>query len=116
MSRYIATGKERRCHEGGWKAFNDSLNARLAEATAHPVACRSCGRRDNDWPPRHGLCCNCWCRLLNRRLAQGMTLAEAEADAGAEADAMQGGAGAPFRRKDGEDRAASRKDAGERQH
>jgi hypothetical protein len=69
----------------------DDLNRRLEEAQKRQIHCAFCGRRDNDWEPRHGLCCTCWCRLLNKRLSAGMKLAEAEADAAKEVEEVLAG-------------------------
>ena len=37
------------------------------DAAENPVRCPICGRMDNGWPIRHGLCCSCWCREYNFR-------------------------------------------------
>ena len=43
--------------------FSDkALAARFKEVSTLPdVECPVCGKHDNDWPEREGLCCNCWC-------------------------------------------------------
>lgn len=74
-----------------WAARMEDLNRRLEEAQLRQIRCTFCGKRDNDWEPRHGLCCSCWCRLLNKRLKAGMKLAEAEADAAKEVEAILAG-------------------------
>ena len=88
MAMYYKVGRPR---DILWKSRMEELNRRLEDSQKVQVRCASCGRRDNDWPPRHGLRCRCWCRLLNKRLKEGMTLAEAEADAAKEAEAIKAG-------------------------
>jgi len=38
-----------------------TLKRQLQEAGRVAVQCPVCGRYDNDWPERDGLCCSCWC-------------------------------------------------------
>lgn len=66
----------------------NNLEKRIRDSQRVLVRCVSCGRLDNDWPPRHGLCCRCWCGLLHARLMSGMSLEEAEADAAKAAESI----------------------------
>lgn len=65
-----------------------NLEKRIRDSQKFLARCAACGRMDNDWPPRHGLCCKCWCGLLNERMMAGMSLEEAEADAAKAAEAI----------------------------
>ncbi|MBQ7178872.1 MAG: hypothetical protein IJS08_15760 [Victivallales bacterium] len=43
-------------------ASEEALNRRFHLVNQMPpVVCPVCGKKDNDWPERDGLCCNCWC-------------------------------------------------------
>lgn len=43
----------------------DKLQIDLTQAYNNKVKCPVCGKIDNDWKSRRGLCCECYCFLLN---------------------------------------------------
>lgn len=48
----------------------DDTDYNFKDAAENPVKCPICGRIDNGWPLRHGLCCDCWCREYNFRYSE----------------------------------------------
>ncbi len=53
------------------------LAEQLEASYRQKVVCKICGHPDNDWPDRHGICSDCFCRWLNGKFAQGLKLADA---------------------------------------
>lgn len=74
--RKMKTGKVRK-RPG---AVHIELEEALIASYQRKVTCKVCGRVDNDWPDRHGLCSDCFCGWLNRKFAQSMKLSDAMAN------------------------------------
>ncbi len=73
MPRKLGTGKIRKRPGAVHAALEEALEASYLTK----VTCKVCGRVDNDWPDRHGLCSDCFCGWLNGKFAQGLKLADA---------------------------------------
>ena len=73
MPRKLGTGKIRKRPGAVHKELEDALEASYLTK----VVCKVCGRLDNDWPDRHGLCSDCFCGWLNGKFAQKMKLEDA---------------------------------------
>ena len=74
--RKMKTGKVRK-RPG---AVHIELEEALIASYQRKVPCKICGRLDNDWPDRHGLCSDCFCGWLNGKFAMGMKLSDAMAN------------------------------------
>lgn len=75
MPRKLGTGKIRKRPGAVHKELEDALEA----SYLRKVPCKVCGRLDNDWPDRHGLCSDCFCGWLNSKFAMGIKLSDAMA-------------------------------------
>lgn len=71
--KHMMTGKVRK-RPG---AVHAELEEALEASYQRKVPCKVCGWLDNDWPDRHGLCSDCFCRWLNGKFALQIKLADA---------------------------------------
>lgn len=62
--RKMKTGKVRK-RPG---AVHIELEEALIASYQRKVPCKICGHPDNDWQDRHGLCHDCYCRWLNKKI------------------------------------------------
>ena len=52
------------------RGYTREIQPMINTATENPVECPACGKIDNGYPIRGGLCCNCFCEQLHEFLKQ----------------------------------------------
>jgi hypothetical protein len=52
------------------RGYTREIKPMIKTATENPVECPACGKMDNGYPIRGGLCCNCFCEQLHEFLKQ----------------------------------------------
>lgn len=51
-----------------YNGYNRYLVPMFSVSNKNPVQCPACGKYDNGWEKRAGLCFECWCKCLNQVL------------------------------------------------
>lgn len=54
-----------------------AIQEELRKAGLQKKQCIKCSKKDNDYKPRHGLCLDCFCEMLNACMDAGMKMEEA---------------------------------------
>lgn len=52
------------------RGYTREIKTMIKTAKENPVECPACGKIDNGYPIRGGLCCNCFCGQLHEFLKQ----------------------------------------------